>query len=331
MRVILFGGSGFIGSHIAEQFSKDERCQLTLALRPGSSPATSFLDKLDANQCEVDFSQQVQLERAMAGRDMAVSCIASRQMHDSYDALAEVEVELTKRLLLAAAKAGVKRFLLLSTVMAYGFKRGAQAIDEEHPLSACYKFNRIAIAREKAAQELAEALPIELVIVRPCNTIGRRDSQMQRVYSSVSKGFFPVFRRQAVKFSGVDVRDIGRAFLFLAKQQELKQHVFLVKGFDTSWPDLAQTMQQQIFHASNCPLQARMSLRMPYLASGLMYKLAALVERFTPLGQDALITPFNVAVMASDCLFDASRIEALGFSPQYSLDEAVADFLSGLK
>lgn len=324
MSVIIFGATGFIGSHIAEQFSAAGK-ETTIALRGPlhSDHLHSLFD--EHHQVQVDFSSEHALSQSITGHKVVCSCIASRQMHNSYENLSEVEVVLNNRLIRAAAAAGAQHFLLLSTVMVYGFSRPAQAINETYAPDPVYNFNRVAFAREVEAIKTAKEVGIALTILRPANTIGRRDSQMGQVKDAILQGVFPIFRRTPVQFSGVDTRDIGRAMVFLSQIVPTAAEVYLLKGYESSWPELFDKMRQQLSAQYAKATKARLF----YLPQKMMLLVAKCIEALTPYGKNALLTPFNVAVMSTDCVFDDSKIKTLGFECEFTLDEAIADFLAG--
>ena len=301
MKAIVFGASGYLGSHVVEQL-----------LLEGHEVTAAFRDT-------IDFSDTAQLQRAIAGHEVVFCCLANRKRHLPIEGLREVEVGLSSALLQAAAEAGARRFVLLSTVMVYGFSRPARAIDETYPPRPDHNFCRVALEREQTLARVAANLPIELTILRPANAIGRRDVQMARLFQSHRAGFYPVFGSGETRFSGIDARDVGRAMALLGVSPAAAGQVYLSKAYDSSWLELKRTLDEI----------TGTKARVVKLPVGAMRWLGGALETLLPYSLEPALTRFSVDVMSTHTLFDSRKIEALGFHPRYTLADAVLDYLQG--
>lgn len=308
----VFGATGFIGSHVAEQ--------LRLAGQRVIAPVRrrdAFLDSLGVGQQQIDFADDTAIAASIEQDSTVYCCLANPRHHLALEDLREVEVLLTCRVIAATARAGARRVVLLSTVMVYGFDRPARPIDEAFPPAPTYPFNRVALEREQAAQAAADEAGIELTILRPANTIGRRDRQLTQLFAAARHGLFPLFGGEDYRFSAIDARDVGRAMALLGALPQAAGTPWLAKGYDTSWGALKVTLHRVTGKAS-------LPLRVPKpLARGL----GRLLEIVTPYGREPLLTPFAVDVMATHTLFDTARIAAAGFRPQYTLEDSLSDCL----
>jgi len=313
-QTIVFGCTGFIGSHVVEQLLRT--CQhVTTPVRAGSDRA--FLDSIGASPVALDFSRQDDIVDVIKGHALVYCCLANPLHHLAPAELRAVEVELTGRVIAAAAQAGARRVVLLSTVMVYGFSRPPQPIDEDYPPAPTCAFNRVALEREIAAQAAAAQAGIELVILRPANVLGRRDRQMSRLFAACRKGFFPVFGREEFRFSAVDARDVGRAMAFLGELAAAAGQTYLLKGFDTSWLELKSAFAKQ----SRKNLQV---MRIPLFPARLAGRI---LEMLCPYGKEPLLSRFAVDVMSTHTLFDCGKIIAAGFAPKYSLEDSLGEIL----
>lgn len=308
----MFGASGYIGSHLAEQLQR-AGMRVVAPLRR----ASTFLHSLGIAQPLLDFTDDDAIGAQIPATSTVYLCLANPRRHLPLDALRQVEVHLTARIIRAAARAGARRVVLLSTVMVYGFKRPPHAIDELWPPAPLYPFNRVALEREEAARAAACAGGIELVIARPANTLGRRDQQMAPLFAAARLGLFPLFGSSDWRFSAIDARDLGRALHFLGTLPEAASQCWLIKGYDTSWSALRHTLEQ---------LNGRrtLPLRLPRrLALGLGQAL----ETLLPHGIEPPLSRFAVEVMATHTLFDSRKIEAAGYAARYGLQETLAECL----
>jgi nucleoside-diphosphate-sugar epimerase len=313
----LFGASGFIGSHVA--------AQLRLAGQPVITPVRRLqplLQQLGTAQQIIDFNDDAALIAVIPQGAVVYCCLANPRRHLSLEDLRAVEVRLTARVIRAAAQAGARRVVLLSTIMVYGFDRPPRPIDEHfppQPSPSPHPFCRVALEREQTAQQVAQAAGIDLQILRPATAIGARDQQIAKLIRSFRQGVFPRIGRENYRFSAIDARDIGRAMQLLGEIPVTTpaESIWLATGFDTSWQELGQVLTTLTGrHAHTLPLP------LP-LARGL----GALIETFCPYRWEPDLTRFSVDVMSTHTLFDSRRLAQAGFTPRYGLQDALRDAL----
>lgn len=314
MKVAVSGASGFIGSHVCEQLLLAGHA-VTAVVRPTSD--TSFLQRIGARIRTIDFHSDDAIADAISGQDTVCNCIASVRLHQPIAQHRAVDVSLSRRMVKAAAQAGIRRFVQLSTVQVYGFQRPPLPINEEHPCHASYAFNLVAQEREAAVRQAAENTEMELVIARPVNTFGRRDRTLAEIFNVHSKGFFVVFGNARNRFSCIDTRDLGRAMVLLAEAEQLTHTTYLISGCDTTWREVREALDRHTGRQS----------RLVCIPAGAGKAIAGMLEKITPFCCHLQITPFAVSVMSSQTLFDDQRIRQLGFAPRYDIFSTVGDFL----
>ncbi len=312
LQSLVFGATGFIGSHLAEQLVLSGQ-KITTPVRTHSV----FLERLGCAQTRINFQDDAALIRTLEGHERVYCTLANPRRHLPIAALREVEVTLTARLIRAAAQAGAKRFILLSTVMVYGFSRPPESIDETWPARPEHPFNRVALEREQNACDVAERCGIELVIVRPATTLGRRDRAMRPLFSAFERGLFPVFGRGDAHFSAIDARDLGRAMAFLGHHAQAAGQIWLARGYDTNWLDLKQALEIQT---------QRRALTLP-IPLGFARILGSLTDQFCPYSLEPSLTRFSVDVMSTSTLFDDQKLRALGWQPHHSLADTLQEIM----
>ncbi len=319
MKTLVFGASGFIGSHVAEQLLLAGHA-VCAVIRAASD--ASFLNNIGVTTCVIDFSDDsdndASLINTIKGHEVVYNCLANPVMHLSLTDRRQVEVELTRRIVLAAGNAGVKRLVQLSTVQVYGFSRPPTHIDEDHPCHPSYHFNQVAQEREVAVREAAASSDIELVMARPVNTIGKRDSSMKDLFRGHRKGFMLIFGNGKNRFSCVDTRDIGRAMVLLGELPEAAGNTYLISGYETTWLAFKAALDKA--HHKEAKL-----ISVPVI---LGKAITTLLEKLTPYNKALPLVPFSVAVMSTQTLFDDKKIRAAGFTPKYDLQSSIADCLS---
>lgn len=208
MRVLLTGASGFIGSHVAAELaSAGAEVRAFCRTEPVSEAGVA-----DWQAGEVQ--DRTALRRAVAGCQ-AVVHTAALYSYARSDApqMEAVNVEGTRNLLDAAARAGVGRVVCTSTSATCGPVAGRPATEADSPpaweLRVPYK--RTKMAAERLALEAAgEAL--EVVCVNPTTVVGPRDrgpTPSGKMIKDVVEGRMLGYLRGA-GLNVVSVQDVAR-------------------------------------------------------------------------------------------------------------------------
>ena len=318
MRAIIFGGRGFLGSHAVEAL-RNSGCQVSAAAR--SAAGRQVLQALGVtNAVRLDHADDAQLLAASRGHDVALICVAHPRLHQTLDQMREVEVRLTRRLVQAVGRAGVRRVVQLSSVNVYGFARPPVPIDERFPCVASHPFNRVCQEREDVVREEAARHDLELVLLRPTNAVGRRDRRfLPAILKFHRRGLYPFIGDPATSFSCIDARDVGRALAWAASARTAAGRTLLASGFDTTWGDFRATLDAVTGRRSRALVVPRRLARVA----------AALAEAVVPTSVDLPLTRMAVDVSSVPTLFDDALVRSLGWSPRYSLRDAVEDALHG--
>ncbi len=314
MKTVVFGASGFIGSHVAEQLQLAGHDVIT-PLRAESDRA--FLDSLGVRVTQVDFAEQSSIEAATSAADVVVNCTAAVQA--SPRQARHVDVELTRRLVHAAAQAGAARFVQLSTIVVYGFAPGTCPADETTPCRPTHPISRLAVEREDTVRAAARDAGVDYVILRPASTIGTRDkaSFFSRLAQAHAANAFPMIDGGRSRFSCVDTRDIGRAMAFLAGLPEAAGETYLLRAFELSWAQLKDLLDRHrgvVAKTRNIPRP---------LALGV----AAAQEK---LVKNPSLTRYAVEALCHDRIWNDTKLRSTGFATAYDFHESTSAALAAL-
>lgn len=325
MKIIIFGATGFLGSHVAEQAQLAGHRPIC-PIREGSDSA--FLQRLGLPTPVLNIGDSDHLLSLLADADVVYNCIADTRAHASFASRAEIDVEIPKALYDLSAKAGVPRFIQLSTIMAYGFDRPSTAINEQHQLKPKYIYSKVAQAREQVLFDSYQALidagerAPALQILRPSNVVGSRDKDfLPNFFNSSRQGIFPTIGGGQWRFSCIDARDVGRAMLHLAELTVSEPEIYLVKGYDIDWLSFKGELEAFAGKATK-----QMNMPKPVIMA-----IGRLCEMVVPYGRSPIITRFQAEVMSYHGVFDDSKIRNSGFAHQYTLQESLADYRASKK
>lgn len=183
MTILITGADGFIGSHLTEALVRQGR-KVRAFVQYNSFNSWGWLDHCGADvagQFEV-FSGDIRdpngVKEAMKGCDEVLHLAALIAIPFSYhspDTYVDTNVKGTLNVLQAARACGVRRLIHTSTSEVYGTARFVP-ITEEHPLQGQSPYSASKIAADQLAFSFYASFDLPVVIARPFNTYGPRQS-----------------------------------------------------------------------------------------------------------------------------------------------------------
>lgn len=123
------------------------------------------------------------------------------------------------RLVDAAARAGARRFVHLSSVGVYGAPKHAGVVDERYPHRPANAYERSKDAGERAVRERCAANAMACVVLQPSNVIGwsPQARPLLGLMRIVAKGWFRYFGRTEAWANYVGVDDVASALIAAAR------------------------------------------------------------------------------------------------------------------
>ncbi len=181
--ILVTGADGFIGSHLTEALVRQGH-KVRAFVQYNSFNSWGWLDNCDADvagQFEVfagDVRDPNGVKEAMKGCDAVLHLAALIAIPFSYhspDTYVETNVKGTLNVLQAARALDVRRVIHTSTSEVYGTARFVP-ISEEHPLQGQSPYSATKIAADQLAFSFYASFGLPVVIARPFNTYGPRQS-----------------------------------------------------------------------------------------------------------------------------------------------------------
>lgn len=308
MRVLVTGGSGFIGQAVSERFSAERDIELIRIMRlagNGKSCGTSVEFK--------EIEPTTPWRKELHGVDLIIHTAARVHIvsDTSSDPLAEyrrVNVAGTLNLARQASEAGVKRFIFLSSIKVNGeITRRGKSFTADDPPSPTDAYGKSKHEAEIGLQRLSQASDMEVVVIRPPLVYGPGvRANFLAMMRWIEKGW-------PVPLGHVDNR---RSLVALANLVDLikvcsvhpaaANQVFLVSdGEDVSTTELLNRIG----------LALKKPVRFVPVPAGLIQTLAALAGK---KGQvDRLLGSLQVD--------DSKTRKVLGWTPIVSMEEALKD------
>src|SRR5467141_5477071 len=208
MKVLLTGGSGFLGSFVAEQLSAEGHVVRAL-VRPHS--ARKILDKM----ARVEFApgaieDRASLGAAVDGVDAVVhvaGIVKARRPTDFF----EVNTKGTQNLLDAAVARGVGRFVYVSSLAAVGPSLDGTPVPDDAEPRPVTQYGRSKLEAERAV--LAAKDRLHVTVLRPPLIYGPRDRGPPASFTSIRNGVLPMTGDGRNTLSVIYVKDCAAAIV----------------------------------------------------------------------------------------------------------------------
>lgn len=192
--ILVTGADGFIGSHLTEALVR-QGYRVRAFVLYNSFNSWGWLDNCEADikgQFEVfagDIRDPHGVKEAMKGCDAVLhlaALIAIPYSYHSPDTYVDTNVKGTLNVLQAARELGVKRVIHTSTSEVYGTAQFVP-ITEDHPLQGQSPYSATKIAADQLAYSFFASFDLPVVIARPFNTYGPRQSARAVIPTIISQ------------------------------------------------------------------------------------------------------------------------------------------------
>ncbi len=205
-RVLVTGATGFVGSHVAQTFVEaghEVRC----SLRATGDPR--WISDLPVERVPLDLTRSEDLSRAVNNVDVIVHAAGLVKARRTSD-YRLVNVEGTRKLAAAAQEAGVRRFVLISSLAARGPDNALTRDKHDRPASA---YGRSKLEAEEILRPFGKR--IEVVALRPVGVYGPRDTELLPLFK-MARGGWLILPSGPQVLQPVYATDVARATLAAA-------------------------------------------------------------------------------------------------------------------
>jgi len=182
-RVLVTGAGGFIGSHLVERLL-EEGCEVVAFVKYNSLNKWGWLDSFDKkvlDKIEIfigDIRNADSVRKAIKDVDVVfhlAALISIPYSYDSPESYVETNIKGTLNILQACLDYSVERVLITSTSEVYGTAKFVP-ITEDHPKQGQSPYSATKIGADHLAASFYRSFDLPVVIVRPFNTYGPRQS-----------------------------------------------------------------------------------------------------------------------------------------------------------
>jgi len=312
-RVLVTGGTGFVGSHLVERLLRNGY-DVTCLVRDRRQ--LRWLEDMEVRVAHGDCTQPESLAAAVQDVSLVFHCAGLTKAQHGRDYYLVNHLG-TKNLLEACARynPGIDKFILVSSQAAAGPSPDGRPVDEgstPHPVS---DYGRSKLLAENEVRGYKDRLPV--VILRPTTVYGPRDVDVYELFRWASRGL-------TLEMSGGDrylnlcyVEDVTAALLVSDERgMESGSVYFVAENGPYSWSEFRDLL------LSTGGVKAR-TIKIPYGAAYLLGLAAEIVSLFSK--RPALANRQKVREAAQRYwLCDVGKIENdLCFRAEYPLQKGL--------
>lgn len=314
MRIALTGATGYTGGRLLAAL-RARGFSVSALARPSS--VTPVLAASGARVVEGDLSDPASLQRLVEGADAAVHVAAVYRTAghpDSY--YRDVNVGGTERLLDAAARAGVGRFVHTSTVGVHGHVESPPA-DERSPIAPGDIYQATKAEAEALALDFHRKRGLPVVVVRPGAIYGPGETRLLKLFRAIARGRYAIVGSGRPYYHPVYIDDLVDGFLLALERPEAPGEAFILAGPRfVSQTELAEVVAR---HTGGRILPFRVPARPIQVLGDLCEALCV------PFGIEPPLHRRRVDFWTKSRAFSIEKARRLlGFAPSVDVEEGVA-------
>lgn len=298
-RHLVTGGSGFVGSHLAEHLLDRDESVRVLDLVPPDVPGTDIEERVDYREGDVRDAEAV--AEAMAGVDYVHHTVALVPLTKAGADFRSVNVGGTRTVVEAALAAGVDGFVNVSSSAVYDISE--MPVTEETPTDPIGRYGASKLAADEVVLAAADrGLPA--TVLRPRTVLDERRAGIYGIlFDWVEDGrrvFMP--GDGSNRFQLVSARDLARA-AYLAATSDVAGEVFNVGNADFG------TLGDDLRHLIDYADSESSIVWLPAAPAGAALRVLDRL-RLSPLA------PWHYRTVHREYYFDVTKaVETLGWEP----------------
>jgi nucleoside-diphosphate-sugar epimerase len=306
MKVLVTGGSGFIGRHIVEELL-EHGYEVKILTRK------RLLNIKGAEIARGDITQFDTLLPAMDDIDAVFHNAAYAADWGKREEIYNVNVKGTMNVARACMENGIDKMVFTSSAGVYGFPNTMEEIIEGSPKKPMNAYQQSKLDAEKALRNL-EGMRIS--IIRPPLVLGAGGKASQIILERIEKGEMTYIGSGDTLLSVAHPKDVARC-LRLSLEKDMKGSTYNVVSFISPVRDIFE----EIAH--------KLGVKPPekHVSYAIAYAVAFFSEMFSR--KEPSLTRFRVKSFGTSRRISCEKAKKeLGYEPEFDLKRTVEDMIS---
>ncbi|HEY6161063.1 MAG TPA: NAD(P)-dependent oxidoreductase [Bacteroidia bacterium] len=218
MKILLTGGTGFIGQHLLEELKDDDLSVLVLSRK---DKPVFWCTSRKFETVKGDLADAGSLERIFSGVDAVVHLAAELKEEKLFES---TNIKGAENIISLSARNGVRKIVHLSSVGVVGMQFSSKRVlvNENFPCSPKNDYERTKLRSEQLFLGSRERNKTAVHVLRPTNVFGERHPRraLEGFFTRVKKGSnFP--SAQAAMVNYVYVKDVAYAIRYCIMNNDL--------------------------------------------------------------------------------------------------------------
>lgn len=307
MKILVTGGTGFIGRHLIGKL-KEEGHEITVYA----------IDPLEIENIRViigDIRDDVSLEEAF--KKVQPELVFHLAAIVSYSAPKElmysVNVEGTKNVVDKCLKYDSK-IVFTSSVSVIGRFKGVA--DEETPCRPFTTYGKTKLEAEKIVLNAYEENRLPIAVIRPAPAYGEGSPQYRVLIPLIAKGKLPIIGSGETLTHQIYVGNLIDALLLLAHEKRAEGEIFIVADEET-----ITLKELYLFILDHLGIRRKVK-HIPVFLAKMGVFLSGIKAKLT--GKRPKISKEFLETILAHRHYDISKIKSIGYKPKYTLKEGMA-------
>lgn len=326
--VVLFGGTGFIGSHLAMHWLRENLAQKAILVDlnpPRSEPWTAPLQEAlqSGRAAFVRWDVRRPIPDSLLPRPGAIFNLAAVHREPGHIAREYFETNLkgAEHICAWAAAVDCGRMVFTSSIAPYGL---SEELKDENSISvpdSPYGSSKLAAEKIHMAWQ-AGCRCRRLLILRPGVVFGPGEGgNVTRMIRSLVKGYFVYMGNRETRKAGVYVKELCRVVQFGLEHQDRTKESLTLLNVSMDPPPTVETYVRAIQSVAGI---RRSPMNLPRsLLLGASYPIHTVA---TTLGIGQPISPVRVRKIFRSTSIDPGKLRELGYPWKYTLEESLQDW-----
>jgi dihydroflavonol-4-reductase len=232
----LTGGTGFVGSHVAEALLASGYRVRALVRRPDDP---GWLKGLDVEIVKGDVRDASSLDALVEGAEAVVHAAGKTSARNEAEYLAANAVGTANVAAATKRRTAGAHLVLVSSLAAAGPSRDATPVKATDPGRPISSYGRSKLAGEEA---LRRTSGISYTILRPCAVYGPRETAIRDLFVAASKGVVPVLAGGTPRLQLVYALDVAAAVIGALRRGGRGETFFVAHPEILTYGTIAETL-----------------------------------------------------------------------------------------